>query len=209
MGMGNSYWQGVSMGAGLIIAIGAQNAFVLTQSIRRNHALAVAATCALIDIVLIFTGVWGIGALVARNAVLKAIAALGGAAFLFWFGARSLAAVFQCQALAANSQNATATSFGPTFVATLAVSLLNPHVYLDTVVMLGAISGNYPGNGRHFFGAGAATASVLWFFSLYIAGKRLAPVFKNPKAWQYLNGFVCLLVWWIAVTLVYGYFRPQ
>lgn len=96
MGIGNSYWQGVSMGAGLIIAIGAQNAFVLTQSIRRNHALAVAATCALIDIVLIFAGVWGIGALVASNTVLKAITALGGAAFLFWFGACSLAAVFQC-----------------------------------------------------------------------------------------------------------------
>lgn len=89
------------------------------------------------------------------------------------------------------------------------MSLLNPHVYLDTVVMLGAISGNYPESGRHFFGAGAATASVLWFFSLYVAGKRLAPVFKNPRAWQYLNGSVCLLVWWIAVTLVHGYFRPQ
>ncbi len=201
------YWQGLSMGASLIIAIGAQNAFVLTRSIRHEHALAVSATCALIDVLLIAAGVCGIGTLVATNATLRGIAALGGAAFLVWFGARSLCAALRTQRLAANGSEGHPPGLTATLAATLAVSLLNPHVYLDTVVMLGAISGNYPGNGRYIFGAGAATSSVLWFFSLCFAGSRLTPVFNNPRAWQYLNLFVCLLVWWIAATLLYGYFK--
>ncbi len=253
------YWQGLCMGASLIVAIGAQNAFVLTQSIRNSHALPVSALCACIDVALITAGVGGVGALVAQSAALRAAAALGGAAFLLWFGAKSLRQAFRNDVLAVDeatepaakppvsgmAECAAARSVSPPFsggvrpaspafggaasghaspvsapsgqsrsslrgalAATLAVSLLNPHVYLDTVVMLGAISGNYPGDGRYAFGAGAATASVLWFFSLCFAGRVLAPVFKNPRAWQCLNLFVCLLVWWIAATLLYGYFTP-
>ena len=199
-----AYWQGMGMGAGLIIAIGAQNAFVLTQGIRRNHAVAVAGLCALIDILLIAAGVCGLGRLVAENEVLKHTAALGGAAFLIWFGFRSLISACKQSTLAAG--NAQVQGLGPTLAATLAVSLLNPHVYLDTVVMLGAISGNYPDTGRYAFGAGAAVSSSLWFFVLGLAGTLLAPLFAKPRSWQILNLLVCLTVWWIAASLLRGYF---
>ena len=203
MTISTAYWQGIGMGAGLIIAIGAQNAFVLSQAIRRNHALPVAGLCSLIDALLIAAGVCGLGRLVAENEMLRTIAALGGAAFLLWFGARSLTEAFKHNELATHGPDA--RGLGATLAATLAVSLLNPHVYLDTVVMLGAISGNYAGNGRYFFGAGAASASVLWFFSLGIAGSMLAPVFKKPGAWRVLHLLVCLMVWWVAATLLYGW----
>ncbi|MDL2272244.1 LysE/ArgO family amino acid transporter [Desulfovibrio sp. OttesenSCG-928-I05] len=204
-----AYAQGIFMGASLIIAIGAQNAFVLTQAVRRNHALPVAAVCAFIDVALITAGVMGLGALVANNAILKGAAALGGAAFLIWFGARSLAEAFASHSLEANAASGSDARLGPTLAATLAVSLLNPHVYLDTVVMLGAISGNFPGDGRYWFGAGAGTASVVWFFGLSLAGSALAPVFRKPGAWRVMHALVCLMVWWIAGGLLYGFFMES
>lgn len=200
-----AYIQGLFMGASLIIAIGAQNAFVLSHAVRHNHALAVAGLCAFIDAALIAAGVLGLGALVANNELLKNGAALGGAAFLIWFGAKSLTRALKPNSLEAD--NAAPGRLGPTLAATLAVSLLNPHVYLDTVVMLGAISGNFAGNGRYVFGAGAATASVLWFFGLSLAGTLLAPVLQKPRAWQIINILVCLMVWQIAAQLLLGFFR--
>lgn len=199
-----AYYQGIIMGASLIIAIGAQNAFVLTQAIRRNHALSVAALCAVIDALLIAAGVCGLGTLVAGNAILRGIAALGGAAFLIVFGAKSLADARKTQGLEACGR----VSYGlaPTLGATLAISLLNPHVYLDTVIMLGAISGQFPGEGRYWFGLGAASASVVWFFSLSFAGSALAPIFKKAAAWRVINLLVCLMVWWVAAGLLRGYF---
>lgn len=205
--MVNAYWSGMLTGASLIIAIGAQNAFVLTQAIRHNHALAVAALCATLDALLIAAGVCGIGTLVAQNTILHAVASLGGAAFLLWFGAKSLAEAFKRQSLSVG-QDPAQESRGllPTITATLAVSLLNPHVYLDTVVMLGAISANFQGNGRFAFGAGAASASLVWFFTLSLAGSMLAPLFNRPKAWQVLHLLVTLMVWWVAVGLLRSYF---
>lgn len=192
------------MGASLIIAIGAQNAFVLTQAVRRNHALPVAGLCALLDALLIAAGVCGLGTLVANNQTLKAVASLGGAAFLLWFGARSLMQVFTPNTL--ETGDAVASGLGATLTATLAVSLLNPHVYLDTVIMLGAISGNFPGTGRYWFGTGAATASLAWFFSLSLAGTLLAPLLRRPRAWQCINMLVCLMVWWVAAGLLRDFF---
>lgn len=199
-----AYWQGVIMGASLIIAIGAQNAFVLTQAIRRNHAMAVAALCALIDVLLIAAGVCGLGTLVAGNDILRGIAALGGAAFLIVFGAKSLADAGKSRGLEACGT--VRSGLAPTLGATLAISLLNPHVYLDTVVMLGAISGQFPGEARYYFGVGAASASLVWFFSLSLAGSALAPLFKKPVAWRVINLLVCLMVWWVAAGLLRDYF---
>ncbi len=192
------------MGASLIIAIGAQNAFVLTRAVRRDHALTVAAVCTLIDAALIAAGVCGLGALVAGNTLLKTGAAAGGALFLFWFGAKSLAAARKDHSLRMEEDGCRETALGPTLAATLAVSLLNPHVYLDTVVMLGAVSGSFPGGERYLFGAGAATASLIWFFGLSLAGALLAPLFMRPLAWKILHGLVCLMVWWVAAGLVRG-----
>ena len=203
MGAITAYWQGLGMGASLIIAIGAQNAFVLTQAIRGNHALAVSALCAALDAALIAAGVCGLGGLVAQSETLRFAACFGGAAFLLWFGARSLQAAFKPKGLTADA--GAVQGLGPTLLATLGVSLLNPHVYLDTVVMLGAISGNYPGASRYAFGTGAVTASVLWFFSLSLAGKLLSPVFKKDRSWQCLHVVVCGVVWCVAAHLVYDY----
>ena len=194
-------------GASLIIAIGAQNAFVLTQAIRHNHALAVAALCALLDALLIAAGVCGIGTLVAQNTILHAIASLGGAAFLLWFGGKSLAEALKRQSLSVEASNGQGSrGLFPTLAATLAVSLLNPHVYLDTAVMLGAISANFPGDGRFAFGAGAASASLIWFFTLSLAGSMLAPLFSRPRAWQILHLLVTIMVWWVAAGLLRSYF---
>lgn len=199
-----AYGQGLIMGASLIIAIGAQNAFVLAQGIRRNHALPVAALCAGIDALLIAAGVCGLGTLVAGNDLLRGIAALGGAAFLIVFGAKSLRDARTTQGLEACEQRR--SGLAPTLGATLAVSLLNPHVYLDTVIMLGAISGQFPGEERYWFGMGAASASLVWFFSLSLAGSALAPLFRKATAWRIINLLVCLMVWWVAAGLLRGYF---
>lgn len=204
------FFAGMFTGAGLIIAIGAQNAFVLTQAIRRNHALAVAALCALIDVLLIAAGVCGMGALISGNPRFLLFSAVGGAAFLLYFGARSLKSAFSAQSLSV-AENAAEGQSGllQTVGATLAVSLLNPHVYLDTVIMLGAISANFPGQGALVFGLGAATASLLWFFSLSLAGRLLAPVFKKPRSWQVLHVIVTATVWWVAYRLISGYLSGE
>lgn len=204
------YLAGLVTGASLIIAIGAQNAFVLTQAVRHNHALAVATLCATLDALLIAAGVCGVGTLIAESRVLSGIASLGGAAFLFWFGARSLMEAFKSNSLDAETASPGGRSgLLPTLAATLAVSLLNPHVYLDTVIMLGAVSANFPGQGRYLFGAGAASASLVWFFSLSLAGTMLAPLFKKPGAWRVLHLAVTLMVWWVAVTLLVAFFKAQ
>lgn len=200
-----AYWQGLFTGAGLIIAIGAQNAYVLTLGIRQNHALAAAALCALIDVALISAGVLGLGALIKQNAVLQNVSALGGAAFLLWFGFRSLVEARKNHSMQA--AEGTKDSLRKVLGTTLAISLLNPHVYLDTVVMLGAISSTYPGNGNISFGAGAVTASIIWFFSLSYAGHLLAPLFTRPGTWKVLHILVCIMVWLVAASLLLSVFR--
>ncbi|MDR2892420.1 MAG: LysE/ArgO family amino acid transporter [Deltaproteobacteria bacterium] len=214
------YLNGLLTGASLIIAIGAQNAFVLTRAIEGRQAHAVAGLCAFIDIVLISLGVCGLGSLVAGNEILRAIATFGGAGFLIWFGLRSFIQALRIKRLdqeahtlvpskeSAKNKGDLRRDLRHAMAATLAISLLNPHVYLDTVIMLGAISGNYPGFGRYFFGLGAITASVIWFFSLSFAGSKLAPIFARPRSWIILYTLVGLMVWWVAAGLLLDYYHP-
>lgn len=206
----SSFFAGMGIGASLIIAIGAQNAFVLVQGIRRNHHLLVAGICALVDALLISAGVLGIGAIVASSPVLRLIAGVGGVLFLFVFGLKSFLSVRKQETLSANGGPNSASgrqgddrtaNLKRTVLATLAVSLLNPHVYLDTVIMLGAISGNHAGDARYAFGLGAMSASFIWFFTLSWCGGLLAPVFAKPRAWQVLSVIVGLTVWAIAFGL--------
>ncbi|NDV18225.1 LysE family transporter [Pseudodesulfovibrio sp. JC047] len=192
--------QGLGMGGGLIVAIGAQNAFVLTQSVRKNHHLAVAALCTLCDAVLITLGVTGIGTMVASNPTFATVAALGGAAFLIWYGCLALRSAFQGGSLHARSQEK--TGLRKTLMLTLAVTLLNPHAYLDTVVLLGSVSGQFIPPDRYVFGMGAVTASLLWFFALSLGGQALAPLFKRERTWRILDSLVCLTMWGIAGTLL-------
>lgn len=200
MSLAVSYAHGFGAGAGLIIAIGAQNAYVLTQSIRRNHHLLVCLVCSLCDAALISLGVLGVGELVAASPLLLGPAAWGGAAFLGWYGWGALRAALRGGAL---EQLETGMDGARRIVAaTLAVSLLNPHVYLDTVVILGSVSGQHAGPGRYLFGLGAMTASFIWFYGLGLGGRMLAPVFRRPATWRVLNGLVCLTMWGIAASLL-------
>lgn len=198
--MTTAYIQGLSMGGGLIIAIGAQNAFVLTQGVRRNHALAVALVCIACDMVLITLGVTGVGAVVASSPVLTLAAAWGGAAFLGWYGLGAFRSAWRGGLMEADAESG--ETLRRTLLLTLAVTLLNPHVYLDTVVLMGSVSGRFPAPDRYGFGLGAATASTIWFLGLSLGGRLLAPVFSRPVTWRVLDVAVGLTMWTIAATLI-------
>ncbi|CAA9581284.1 MAG: Arginine exporter protein ArgO [uncultured Truepera sp.] len=193
--------QGLGLGAGLIVAIGAQNAFVLRQGLRKQQVLVTALVCALCDAALITLGVAGFGAVVSSTPALTTLAAWGGAAFLFVYGLRAFFSALRSRGLEpqvgpVSAQNAVLT--------TLAVSLLNPHVYLDTVVLLGGIGAQFVGPNRLMFGLGAVTASSVWFFSLAYGATRLGPLFRRPLAWRVLDVLIGVVMWSIAASLVRG-----
>jgi len=199
-----AFVSGAALGASLIIAIGAQNAFVLQQGLRREHVFVVAAICATADAVLIVLGAAGFGALVSASPVLTAVAAWGGAAFLFVYGLRSFRAALRPEVLELERPAAADNSLRSVVAVTLAVTLLNPHVYLDTVVLLGSIAARYPADERTWFALGAVTASFAWFFSLAYGARLLAPFFERPRAWQILYLVIGAIMWWIAIALVFG-----
>ncbi len=194
-----AFFRGLGLGASLIVAIGAQNAFVLRQGLRREQAVLVAAICTACDAVLISCGALGAGSLLARLPVLARLTSLGGALFLLCYGLRAFRSAQHPGSL---EVSAAASPRGSVVVSTLSVSLLNPHVYLDTVVLVGGISAQYAALSRLFFTAGAVSASCLWFFSLALGAARLAPLFRRPRAWQVLDCFVGTVMWAIAVSLL-------
>ena len=194
------FLQGFGISGGLIAAIGAQNAFVLSQSVRRNHHMVIALICSICDATLIAVGIGGMGTLVASRPFLMQLAAWGGAAFLFLYGLRSFCSALRGGRLETDTE--TVSTLGSIICATLAVTLLNPHVYLDTIVLMGSVSGQFAGTGRIWFGAGAMTASFIWFFSLSLGGQMLAPLFQRPLAWRVLDGLVCVTMWGIAFSLL-------
>ena len=196
------FLQGAGVGAGLIIAIGAQNAFVLSQGVRRNYPLLIALICWWCDCVLILAGMAGLGKAVSTHPQWMRVAAWAGAAFLLVYGFRSLRSAMAGGQLDTNGAGvATARA---AVLTTLAVTLLNPHVYLDTVVLLGSLSGQFAGAGRYAFAAGAIMASLVWFLSLSLGARLLAPIFRQPAAWRILDSLVCLTMWGIAASLLAG-----
>ena len=192
---------GLGTSAGLIVAIGAQNAFVLSQGLRRQHHWPIAGLCSFFDALLITVGVAGMGVLIAESPVWMEVARWGGALFLIIYGARSLYSAFTPSAL--STTKSSTGSLRKALLMTLAVTLLNPHAYLDTVVLLGSIGGQYPLGERFWFAGGAISFSFLWFFGLAVAAKFLQPVFQKPKAWQVLDTFVCITMWAIALKLLW------
>ena len=196
------YVTGLLMGLSLIVAIGAQNAFVLRQGLRNEHVFAVCLTCALSDALLIVLGVTSFRQIAALLPWLDPAMRYAGAAFLVWYGARSLhSALFSSGTLAAGE--AGVSSFRRTLMMCLALTWLNPHVYLDTVVLLGTISTRFPGD-EASFAAGAMTGSFLFFFALGYGATRLQRVFAIPAAWRGLEGLIALTMWVIAFTLLTG-----
>ncbi len=184
--MSATFFNGLGLCAGMIIAIGSQNAYVLRIGLRREHVGLTVAACILIDAALICVGVAGMGALVQDSPLLLGLARWGGAAFLLWYGIRSWRAVFASAAL---TVVASAPVSAPrALLAIVALSLLNPHVYLDTVVLLGAIGGAFPAAERPFFALGAIAASLIWFVAIGYGATRLSRLFARPVAWKWIDG---------------------
>jgi L-lysine exporter family protein LysE/ArgO len=197
-----AFAQGIGLGGGLIVAIGAQNAYVLRQGLRREFPFAVATVCFACDLALIGLGAGGFGSLVAAFPALTKVAAWGGAAFLAWYGLRALRSALKPGALEADRGPAGTPSRGRAVVTALALSLLNPHVYLDTVVLIGGIAGQYALAERPWFAAGAMSASFLWFYGLVVGARWLAPLFKKPVAWRILDLLIAAVMWSIALSLL-------
>lgn len=194
------FFQGLGTGAGLIVAIGAQNAFVLAQGIRRNYHMVIALLCIGIDLVLITAGVGGFGRILAMDPRILVWGTWLGAAFLGLYGLGSLRSALRGGSLAAKRQQL--GSRKAALSAALAVSLLNPHVYLDTVLLLGSVSSRFAGAACVAFWAGAVCASTLWFLSLSLGGQLLAPFFAKPQAWRLLDGLICVTMWLIALSMI-------
>ncbi len=189
---------GFALGFSLILAIGAQNAFVLRQGLRGEHVLAVVLVCAVSDAVLIAAGVAGFGALTAMVPGLERVMRYGGAAFLLVYGARAFRAAWRGGAVL--EAGAGAGGLRRAVLTCLALTWLNPHVYLDTVVLLGAVSAQY--SDRLAFGVGAVAASFTFFFALGYGARLLAPLFRRPASWRLLDAGVGAVMWAIAWALL-------
>jgi len=196
------YFTGLALGFSLIVAIGAQNAFVLRQGLRKEHVFSVCLVCALSDAALIIFGVTGFRAISEKFLWLEPVLRYGGAAFLFWYGLRSLRSALKSSSSLLTAE-ARPASLGRTLALCLALTWLNPHVYLDTVVMLGVLSTGYPGR-EHVFAAGAMSASFIFFFALGYGAALLRPVFANPRTWRIFEGGIAGLMWFIGLKLLLG-----
>jgi L-lysine exporter family protein LysE/ArgO len=183
----------------LIAAIGAQNAFVLRQGIRREHVLPVVALCTVSDIALIAAGVAGVGALINAHPGAVNIATFGGAMFLFGYGMFAAQRAWRPSAL--KPSDATPARLAEVLVTCAAMTFLNPHVYLDTVVLLGALANEHR-DGRWLFGIGAVTASAVWFFSLGLGARRLSGLFATPMTWRILDGLIAVTMISLGVAMM-------
>lgn len=191
---------GLFLGLSLIIAIGAQNAFVLRQGLRREHVFVVCLTCALSDALLISLGVFALGTVTDLIPGIEPALRYGGAAFLLAYGLRSARSAMTGSS-ALTSGDGARQGLGATLATALAFTFLNPHVYLDTVLLIGSIASQYPGR-EAAFGAGAVTGSFLFFFSLGYGARLLAPVFARPDAWRVLDGVIAVVMIGLAVKLI-------
>ena len=201
--MDTVFLSGFATSAALIIAIGAQNAFVLRQGLARSHVLPVVLVCALSDALLITLGVAGLGRWVQEHPALLTLTRWGGAAFLLAYGALAARRALSPHTLAL--QGSAVGDLRAALLACLGFTYLNPHCWLDTVVLLGSIAAQQPEDARTTFAAGAISASGVWFFALGYGARLLAPLFARPLAWRLLDATIALVMMAIAASLI---FRP-
>lgn len=194
---------GLGTGLSLIVAIGAQNAYVLRQGLRREHVGVVVAICALSDAALILAGVTGIGVIVDRAPWLLTVIRLGGAAFLLGYGVLAARRALRAEHLDADTHGRR-MPLRQAVLTTLALTWLNPHVYLDTVLLLGSIANSHPGSERWAFAGGAAAGSLLWFGALGYGARLLSGVFARPRAWMILDIVIAIVMITLGVSLVVG-----
>jgi L-lysine exporter family protein LysE/ArgO len=196
----SSLFQGFLLSLSLILAIGAQNAFVLKQGLKGQHVFWVCVICALSDALLISLGVFGLSAVEAIIPEFAIVARYFGAAFLFFYGSKSFLSAYK-QRNSLEPEGARTTSLSSAVLVCLALTWLNPHVYLDTVVLLGSISLQY-GEQSHLFGIGAIAGSFVFFFSLGYGASFLRPLFAKPITWVVLEVVIGLVMWTIALSLL-------
>ena len=197
-----AFLPGLFLGFSLIVAIGAQNAFVLRQGLRNEHVLAICATCALSDALLILVGVSGFATAGARWPWLEPVMRYAGAAFLLVYGLRSARSALRNGSGLAPAEQEPAGLL-PALLTCLALTWLNPHVYLDTVVLVGSVSTRFA-EARGAFALGAMTASFLFFFALGYGARLLRPLFARPASWRVMDGLIALVMWAIAAGLLMG-----
>lgn len=194
--------KGYSLTLGLIMAIGAQNAMLISQSIRNQHQWLMALICIVVDITLISLGVFGFGVVIEQAPELVVYFKWFGAAFLTWYGFQAFREAWKDQSL--NASDTPVTGRRTIILTTLAVSLLNPHVYLDTVVLIGSVGAQMPLPDQISFALGASMASITWFVSLCLLGKVMQPLFEKPSSWKILYSIVGVMMWAIAASLLFS-----
>lgn len=192
--------QGIILGAGMIIPIGAQNAYILGQGINRNHHLLAATLCIICDITLILAGIFGASALINSSEWLMLLITWGGVIFLSLYGVLSFKLVLKNTYEASRNK----VSLKPkkiVIATTLAVTLLNPHVYIDTVMILGSVGGQFKDNAKLAFAAGTIIASIMWFYGLAAGAAKLGPLLSQPKVLRLIDFIVGCIMWFIAFSL--------
>lgn len=198
--MFSTYFHGLALGLSLCVAIGPQNAFVLKQGLKRQHILWICLICTLSDAILIALGVLGFSGLIRSFPDLLNWAKYAGAAFLMFYGWQHFQHMQQGgQAL--NPEGQSESSLGQIVLICLAFTWLNPHVYLDTVVLIGSVSTQYQTHPMAF-AFGAMSASLVFFFALGYGSRYLLPIFQHPRSWQILDGIIALMMWGIAISLL-------
>ena len=200
--MSLDFFSGFATGLALIVAIGSQNAYVLRQGILREHVLPLVLFCTLSDALLILAGIGGAGILIRGNELLMQLTRYGGALFLASYGLLAARRAWQGKNMLLNQGSG--VTLATALVACFGFTFLNPHVYLNTVVLLGALANQRQGSGRWVFGAGAVTASFCWFSALGFGARYLAPIFESVLAWRVLDGLIALTMLALAAALVAG-----
>lgn len=194
------YLQGLVLGAAMILPLGPQNAFVMNQGVRRQYHLMTALLCAVSDMILIFAGVYGGSTLLSQSPLLLGLVTWSGVAFLLWYGWGAFKTVFS-KDLTTVRTAVLKQSRWRIIITILAVTWLNPHVYLDTFVVLGSLGSQLADRGRGWFAMGSITASFLWFFALALLASWLSPWLNTPRAQRGINLFVGTVMWGIALHL--------
>ncbi len=192
---------GFLLGASLIIAIGAQNAFVLRLGLMRQHVFPIVLICSLSDALLMVAGIAGMGALVKQSPVVLQIVTWGGFLFLAIYGLMAMQRAFGNEEKL-KSKRGGEISLKKAILSVLAFTYLNPHCYLDTVLLVGSLSAQWPGEQKWLFGFGAITSSFVWFFSLGYGARLLSPLFEKAIAWRILDFVIALVMWLIAASLL-------
>lgn len=196
-----SIFSGLASGLSLIIAIGSQNAFVLRQGIRRSHVVLVIAVCAVSDLILILLGVAGLGVVIEQAPAAVDVVRWAGAAFLLGYGGLAAGRAIRGGQLAPSAASVNG-HWAAALGTCLALTWLNPHVYLDTVLLLGSLANAHGPDGKWWFAAGAGLGSIAWFTALGFGARFLGPLFQRPSAWRVLDGGIAVVMGTLAVLLI-------